>query len=77
MSAFTCEFKLSVGITIEMSAKRNKVTNANGAFFDQHAHSIDVTKPCARGQGVSQMQIGGIGIAAEYGGDTTLGPTGG
>jgi hypothetical protein len=75
MSSFTGEFKLSVGIAVEPRTKSDEITNANRAFFDQHAHSIDIAKACARSQGVGQMQVGGIGITAENGGDATLGPT--
>jgi len=76
MSAFTGKLKLPVGIAIETRAKGNKITNPDRAFFDQHAHSVYVTKACARGQCVGEMQIGGIGIATEDRGHTTLGPTG-
>jgi hypothetical protein len=75
MSTFTSEFKLSVGIAVKPRAKSDKITNANWSFFNQHTNGIDITKTCACSQGVGQMQIGGIGITTENGGNATLGPT--
>ena len=77
MSTFTGKFKLSIGIAVEPRTKSDEVTNANWAFFHQHAHSIDIAEACARSQCVGQMQVGGIGITTENGGNPTLGPTSG
>jgi hypothetical protein len=75
MSTFTSEFKLSVGIAVKPRAKSDKITNANWSFFNQHTNGIDIAKSCTCSQGVGQMQIGGIGITTENGGNATLGPT--
>jgi hypothetical protein len=75
MSTFTGEFKLSVGIAVEPRTESDKVTNANWSFFNQNTNGIDIAKTCTCSQGVGEMQVGGIGITAENGGDATLGPT--
>jgi hypothetical protein len=77
MSAFTGEFKLSVGIAIKTCTECNKVTDAGGTFFDQHAHGIDIAKTCTGRQRVGQMQIGGIRVTTENRGHAALGPPSG
>ena len=75
VAPFAGEFESSVSIAIEPSTDSDEVTNTSRPFLDEHPYGIDIAQPCARGQRVGQMQVGGIGIATEHCGNATLGPS--
>ena len=49
----------------------------DGPFVDEHPHGVDVAQPGAGRQRVGQVEVGGVGVAAEHGGHAALGPAGG
>ena len=57
--------------------ERDQLVHAAGALVDEDPHGLLVAQPGAGGQGVGQVQVGRVLVAAEHRGDAALGPAGG
>ena len=65
------------GLAVELGAQRDQLVHAGRALVDEDAHRLLVAQAGARGQGVGQVQVGRVLVAAEHGGHAALGPAGG
>ena len=74
MSAFAREEQLpAVGVQcgVEVGAELSELADARRALGDERAHGVHIAETGAGGEGVGQMQVGGIRIL-ECGGDAAL-----
>src|SRR3546814_6601139 len=63
--------------SVEGRSESDQLVDASGALVDQHPHGVDVAQAGSRGEGVGEVQVGGVGVAAEHGRHSPLGPAGG
>ena len=66
-----------LAVAVEDGAHGDELVDAPRALVDQHADGVDIAQAGAGGQGVGQMEVGRVGVAAEHGGHAALGPSGG
>ena len=65
--------RLAVAGLVEDRAHGDELTDALGAFGDEHAHRVRVAEAGAGRDGVGEVQLGRVvGTVVERGGDTTL-----
>ena len=64
----------ATGIAVEHRTQSDELVHACRTLVDEHAHDIGVAQPGAGGEGVGQVEVGGVGVAAEHGGHAALGP---
>ena len=57
-------------------AEGDELVDPGRALVDEHPHGVDVAQPGAGGERVGQVEVGGVGVAAEHGGHAALGPAG-
>ncbi len=65
------------GVEVEHRPQGDEVLHPARPLVDQDPDGVDVAQAGAGGQGVGQVEIGGIGVAAQDGGHPALGPPGG
>ena len=74
VAALAGQLERAVGVAVEDGAEGDQLVDAGRALVDEHPHGVDVAEPGAGGQGVGQVEVGGVGVTAEHGGHATLGP---
>ncbi len=62
------------GLTVELDAERDQLVHPPRPLVDEDAHGLLVAQARAGGQGVGQVEIGGVLVGAEHRGHTALGP---
>jgi hypothetical protein len=65
------------GLPVELHPERDQLVDPARPLVDQNPHRLLVAEPGPGGQGVGQVQIGRVLVAAEHGGHAALGPAGG
>ena len=65
------------GLPIELHPQRDQLVHAARALVDQDPHRFFVAEPGPRRQGVGQVEVGGVLVAAQHGGHAALRPPGG
>ena len=65
------------GLAVEDGAHGDELVDPRRALVHQYPHRVGVAQAGAGGQGVGQVEIGGVLVAAEHGGHPPLGPAGG
>ena len=65
------------GLAVELHPQGDQLMDPGRPLVDQDADGLLVAEPGAGGQGVGQMQVGRVLVAAEHGGHAALGPAGG
>ena len=65
------------GLAVEHGAEGDELVDPGRAFVDEDAHGVVVAEAGTGGQGVGQVEVGRVLVAAEHGGDAALGPAGG
>ena len=65
------------GLAVELHPEGDQLVDPARPLVDQNADGLLVAEPGAGGQGVGQVQIGRVLVAAEHGGHAALGPAGG
>ena len=68
--------ELAVGVAVERGAERDQLVDARRALVDEHPHGVDVAQAGAGGERVGEVEVGGVGVAAEHGGHAALRPAG-
>ena len=68
------QLELAVRIAVEGGAESDELVHAGRALVDEHPHGVDVAEPGAGGQRVGQVEVRGVGVAAEHGGHPALRP---
>ena len=71
------ERERAVLFAIEHGAERDQLGDARRPFVDEHADGFDIAETGARGEGVGEVEVGGVLVVAENGGDAALRPAGG
>ena len=61
-------------VAVEAGAHGDQLVDPARALVDQHPHGVHVAQPHAGGQRVGQVEVGGVGVAAEHRGHASLGP---
>ncbi len=74
MAAFPGQGEITAGFAVEHRAEADQLVDATGPLVHEHPHGVDVTQPGPGCQGVGQMEVGGVLVAAHRGGDAPLGP---
>ncbi len=69
--------QVAVAVAVEHRAERDELVDPCRALVDEHAHGVDVAQPGAGAERVGEVEVGGVVVAAEDGGDAALGPSGG
>ena len=64
----------ALGVAVEGGAERDQLVDAGRSLVDQHPHGVHVAQARAGGERVGEVQVGGVGVAAEHRGDAALGP---
>ena len=64
-------------LTVEDGPHGDQLVNPRGSLVDQHTHGIGIAQPGAGGQGVGEVEVGGVLVATQDRGHTALGPAGG
>ncbi len=77
VSALASEQVLAPLVLVEHGAHRDELVDACGALVDQDPHRLDVAQAGAGLEGVGEVEVGGVGVAAQDGGHAALGPAGG
>ena len=67
----------AAALAVELDAQGDQLVHPARALVDQDAHRLLVAQAGAGGQGVGQVQVGRVLVAAEHRGHAALGPAGG
>lgn len=76
MSALTGKFQSTLIVAIECRTEGYEIADTTWSLLNEHPDGIDIAESSSGRQCVGQMQIGGVGIAAEHRGHASLSPTG-
>ena len=52
------------GVAVEHGAEGDELVDPARPLVDQHPHGVDVAQPGAGGEGVGQVEVGGVGVVA-------------
>jgi hypothetical protein len=78
VAALTRQLELPVGVAVERRTEGDELMDPGRPLVDQHPDGVDVAEAGPRREGVGQVQIGRVGVAAaQHRGDASLGPPGG
>ncbi len=77
MSPFAGQGQRPGGLAVELHPEGDQLMDPGRTLVDQDADGLLVTEPGACGQGVGEVQVGRVLVAAEHGGHAALGPAGG
>ena len=65
------------GVPVEDGAEGDQLVDPGRPLVDEHPHRVGVAQPGAGGQGVGQVEVGRVGVAAQHRGHPALRPPGG
>ena len=77
VAALTGQGQGPAGLPVEDGAHGDQLVDPGRAFVDQDPDRVGVAQAGPGGQGVGQVEIGRVLVAAEHGGHAALGPPGG
>ena len=77
MAALPGQIQGTAFVPVELGSPGDELEHPARALVDEDAHRPFVAQPGPGGQGVGQVEVGGIGVTAEHGGNAALGPAGG
>ena len=66
--------QLAVGVAVEDGPEGDELVDPPRALLDEDPHGVLVAQAGAGGEGVGQVQVGRVGVAAEHGRDAALRP---
>ena len=74
VAALAGQQQLTGGVPVEDGAERDQLVDPGRPLVHEHPHRVVVAQPGAGGQGVGEVEVGRVGIAAQHGGHAALGP---
>ena len=74
VAALAGQQQLAGGVPVEDGAEGDQLVDPGRPLVHEHPHRVLVAQPGARGQGVGEVEVGRVGIAAQHRGHAALRP---
>ena len=76
VAALSGQGQIAAGLAVEHRTQGDQLVDTRRALVDEHPHRVDVTQPGPGGQGVGQMEVGGVLVPADAPRPRPPGPSG-